>query len=172
MRLEERFHRRTGMIASAILNDHHMLPRLLQHIEQNRRVAFGIESTLMRFVEKPAGEIVNQAKDFVAFALATGGDFGLLALGSLGIAERAPLGKPGFISKSRSAFCCLGWCKISGHFVRRHSRRLASLRGSDKTRFLIGKAQILEQGGQIVRMIRHAKTVLDEVLNHRRIPTA
>ena len=87
------------MIASAILNDHHMLPRLLQHIEQKRRVAFGIEPTLMRFVEKPAGEIVNQAKDFVAFALATGGDFGLLALGSPGIAERAPLGKAGFISK-------------------------------------------------------------------------
>ena len=84
MRLEERFHRRTGMIASAILNDHHMLPRLLQHIEQKRRVAFGMEPTRMRFVEKPAGEIVNQAKDFGAFALATGGTSGCSPLGAQG----------------------------------------------------------------------------------------
>ena len=85
-----------------------MPSRLRQHIEQKRRIALRIEPTLMRFVEKPAGEIVDEAKDFVAFALATGGDFGLLAFGSPGIAERAPLGKAGFIAKEQQCLSLSG----------------------------------------------------------------
>ena len=40
----------------------------------------------------------------------------------------------------------------------------------DEAGLLIGKAQIVEQGRQIMRMIRDTESHLDEVLNHRRIP--
>jgi hypothetical protein len=55
----------------------------------------------MPFVEQPSREIVDKAKHLVAFPLAAGGHFGLLALGSSGVAERAPLGKAGFIAKEQ-----------------------------------------------------------------------
>ena len=42
----------------------------------------------------------------------------------------------------------------------------------DKARLLIGKAQIVEQGRKIMRMIQDAKAALDEVLDHRRVPAA
>jgi hypothetical protein len=42
----------------------------------------------------------------------------------------------------------------------------------DNTRLLRGKPQIVEQGGQRMRRIRDTAAALDEVLNHRRLPTA
>ena len=48
--------------------------------------------------------IVDEAKHLVAFALATGGHFGLLACGGPGVAEGAPLGKAGFIAKEQQGF--------------------------------------------------------------------
>src|SRR5207237_8769078 len=100
VRLEKVLHGLAGMIASSILNHHDVTSRLGQHVEQKGRIALGVKPPLMPFVEKPSREIVDEAKHLVAFALATGGHFGLLACGGTGVAERAALGKGGFIGKA------------------------------------------------------------------------
>src|SRR5215467_6302117 len=104
MRLEKVLHGLAGMIASAILNHHDVTSRLRQHVEQKGHIALGVKPPLMPFVEKPSREIVDEAEHFVAFTLATGGHFGLLACGGPGVAQRAPLGKAGFIAKEQQGF--------------------------------------------------------------------
>ena len=106
MRLEKVLHGLAGMIASAILNHHDVTSRLGQHVEQKGRIALGVKPPLMPFGEKPSREkeAVDEAKHLVAFALATGGHFGLLACGGPGVAERAPLGKAGVIAKEQQGF--------------------------------------------------------------------
>jgi hypothetical protein len=101
MGVEKLLHGLARMITRSILNHDDGAPSLRQHVEQKGRIAGRVQASLMSFVEKPAGEIVDQAKDFVALTFATGGHFGLLACGSLSIAERAPLGKAGFIAKQQ-----------------------------------------------------------------------
>src|SRR3989454_3839404 len=49
--------------------------------------------------EETSREIFNGAKDFVAFALATGGDLRLLATACPCVTQGAPLGKAGLIFK-------------------------------------------------------------------------
>jgi hypothetical protein len=69
-----------------------------------------MKAALRGFVDKAPGEVVDEAKDLVGFALATGGHFGLLTLGRPGLAQGAPLGKAGFIAKEQqrlaSALTC------------------------------------------------------------------
>ena len=72
VRLEKRLHRFARMITGAILDHDEVLLGLREHIEQKCRITLRIEAPRMRFVEKLPGERVNEAKDFVAFALATG----------------------------------------------------------------------------------------------------
>ena len=50
----------------------------------------------------------NKTKDFVAFAFATRRHLRLLALGSPGIAQRAPLGKTGLIAKKQQGVLATG----------------------------------------------------------------
>jgi hypothetical protein len=47
-------------------------PSLRQHVEQKSPIAFRVKASLMSFVEKLAGEIVDQAKDFVALVQSDG----------------------------------------------------------------------------------------------------
>src|SRR4030095_16989548 len=104
MRLEKILYGFAGMIARAILNHDDVTSRLGQHVEQKGHIALGVKPPLMPFGEKPSREIVDEAKHLVAFALATGGHFGLLACGGPSVAERAPLGKAGFIAKEQQGF--------------------------------------------------------------------
>ena len=59
----------------------------------------------MALGEKPPRKIVDEPKDLVGLALAAGRDFGLLAPGRPDIAQRAPLGKAGFIAKEQQGLC-------------------------------------------------------------------
>src|SRR5439155_10893502 len=101
MGVEKLLHGLARMITRAILNHDDVAPSLSQHIEQKGRIAFRVQAALMSFVEKLAGEIVDQAKNLVALPFATGGHFRLLAFGGPSIAERAPLGEAGFIAKEQ-----------------------------------------------------------------------
>ena len=104
LRLEKVLHGLAGMRASAILNHHDVTSWLGQHVAQKGPRALGVKPPLMPFVEKPSREIVDEAKHLVAFALATGGHFGLLACGGPSVAERAPLSKAGFIAQEQQGF--------------------------------------------------------------------
>src|SRR5262245_26165799 len=86
------------MRAGSILNPHDVTPCLRQHVQETSRVALRIQAPCMPCVEQPSGARVDEAKHLVAFPLAAGGPFGLLALGSPGGAARAPLGKAGCIA--------------------------------------------------------------------------
>ena len=173
MRLEKVLHGLARMSARAILHHHDVTSRVGQHVAQNGRRALGVQPPLMPVVEKPSGARGDEAKHLVAFARATGGHFGLLACGGPGGAEGAPWGQAGFIAtehqgvalahvmynlwpRGPTPFQAFGFLEVSG----------------DNTRLLRGKPQIVEQGGQRMRMLRGTEAVLDEVLNHRRVPTA
>src|SRR5262249_44562927 len=85
MGIEKLLHGLARMITRSILNHDDVAPSVSQHIEQKGRIAVRVKASLMRFVEKLAGEIVDQAKDLVTLAFATGGHFGLFALGGPGM---------------------------------------------------------------------------------------
>src|SRR5215510_8928168 len=101
---EKTLHGRTGLIAGSVLNHDDMTSSLRQHVEQKSGIAFRMKAPLMGFVEKLPREIVNESKHLVAFAFAAGAHFGLFPFGRPGIAQRAPLGKAGFIAKEQERF--------------------------------------------------------------------
>ena len=71
MGIEKLLHGLARMITRAILNHDDVASSLRQHVEQKGRIASRVKASLMRFVEKLAGEIVDQAKDLVALSFAT-----------------------------------------------------------------------------------------------------
>ncbi len=85
MRVEKLLHRLAGVVASTILDHHHMVLGLRQAIAQKGGRAFRVEAACMSFGEKAPREIVDESKDLVALALATGGHCGLLAFGRPGV---------------------------------------------------------------------------------------
>ena len=66
---------------------------------QELLIAFRGEAALNALREQASGEICNGPKDFVPFALATGGDFGLLTPARPSVTQGAPLGKADLILK-------------------------------------------------------------------------
>ena len=88
-----------GMIACPILNDKDMLGGLRQDIEQEGGIAFRVEPPRLGFGEEASRKRVDEPKDLVRFAYATGRDFGLVSLGRPGVTQRTPLGKTGLIAE-------------------------------------------------------------------------
>src|SRR6266446_4747676 len=89
--------------------DHKQVLGSLRHDHpQECLVLFRVEATLQALREQPPREILNSPKNFVAFALATGGHLRLLPSSGPGVAQRAPLGKAGFIFKQDQAPTTLG----------------------------------------------------------------
>src|SRR5919205_3971548 len=66
MGIEKVRHGGAGMIAGSVLNHDDMTPRLSQHVEEKSRIACRVKPSLVRFVEKLSGKVIDQAKDFVA----------------------------------------------------------------------------------------------------------
>src|SRR5262249_47383078 len=135
-----------GVVARSILNDKDMLGGLRQDVEQKGCIALGVEPPRMGFKEKAPRKIVDEPKDFVRFAYATGRHCGLMALGSPSIAQRAPLGKAGLIPKEQERLALAGAPQHGG------PRLLAPLQAlgliemiGDKAGFLVGKAQVVQQ---------------------------
>src|SRR4029453_14866526 len=107
MGVEKLLHGLARLVTRSILNYDDVVPSLRQHVEQKGRIAFRVKASCMSFVEKLAGEIVDQAKDLVAFAFAAGAHFGLFTCGCPRVAQRAPLGKAGFIAKEQESLTLL-----------------------------------------------------------------
>jgi hypothetical protein len=120
-----------------------------------------------------ASERVDQPTDLVAFALATGGHCGLFALGRPRIASGAPEGKTGCIATEQE---CLALPCAADTARPSSMGPLATLDHvkpiGDQVGLLRGLAQIVEHGGERMRMRRDAKAVGDQVLHHRRSPAA
>ena len=79
MRRQKCFGRCTGVIAGAIVDQKQVRRGLCQDHLQERLGTFRVQPTLDALKEQTPGERVNRPKDLVAFALATGRDFGLVA---------------------------------------------------------------------------------------------
>src|ERR671928_102283 len=88
-----------------------LLPQILDRIEVRgiRGQLYFVQALGMGFVEEASRKIVDEPKDLVGFTYAAGRDCGLVALGGPGVAQGAPLGKTGLISKQqqRLALACL-----------------------------------------------------------------
>src|SRR5262249_31063373 len=140
MGVEKLLHRHTRVIPCPVLHHKNMLCRLRQDIEQKSRIAFGVEASRMALKEKSPRKIIDEPKDLVGLARAAGRDFGLLASGRPAIAQRAPLGKAGFIAKEQQRF------SLPGLAYNPRPRRLTPLQtlglievSRDKAGLLIGK---------------------------------
>src|SRR5215475_3321041 len=96
------------VILCPIMNDKQVLDGLGHNHRQKRLVTFGVEPPLDALREQAPREILNSAKYFIAFALATRGDLWLVSLLRPRVAQRAPLGKTGFIFKEDQTFAPLG----------------------------------------------------------------
>src|SRR5436853_7880396 len=81
-----------------------------------RLITFRVKTALDALKEQTPRAICNSPKHFVAFPLATGGDFGLLAASRPRITSRPPLGKTGFTFKQAQALLALGRPENPGPF--------------------------------------------------------
>ena len=86
-----------------------MLCGLCQDIEQKGRRAFRGQAAGVGFGEKTPREIIDEPKDLLDLPLPAGGDGELVSPGRPGVAQGAPVGKAGFITKEqhRLALACL-----------------------------------------------------------------
>src|SRR6266446_921165 len=98
----------TGVITGAIVDQKQMLRGLRQDRLEERLVTFRIKPTLDALREETPREIFNGSKDFVAFALATGGNLRLLATTRPRVTQGAPLRKTGLIFKQNQPLAPLG----------------------------------------------------------------
>src|ERR1043166_4782971 len=164
-------HSFAGVVARSILNDKERLRGLCQDVEQKRCIALRVKTPRMGFGEKAPGEVVDEPKDFVRFAYATGQHFRLVSPARPGIAQRAPLGKAGLIPKEQESLALAGASQHRGPGLLTPLQALGLIKViGDKARFLVGKAKVLQQGTDIVGMILHPKLALDEVLEYRGTP--
>src|SRR4029453_162789 len=145
---EEGFRLGAGMILRPILNEDDGLGGLRQHTPEKGNVGGRVEATVLPLIKEVPREVIAQAKDLVAFALAGGLDFGLLAAPCPGVRERAPLRKTGFIAKQQESF--LRVCRAQNLRPRLCPPRLPLMLIKmirDEGRFLKAKAQVrLVQG--------------------------
>ncbi len=122
------------MRTGAIMDQKHMILGVIQDHLQEGLGTFRVQPALDALREQPPGEICNGSEDFVAFALATGWHFRLLASARPGRTQRAPLGKAGLISNRINPLVRLAARTIAGHFSSSQGRRLAVSRWSDAKR--------------------------------------
>ena len=145
MRGEKLRHGFAGVIACPILNHKDMVGRLCQDIKQKGCRAVRVESLRMGFVEQASRNIVDESKAFVGFAYATGRHFGLVSLGSPGVAQGAPLSKTGLITEQQQGFAlaCFPEHLRPGGLTPLQPGCLIKM-GRDKARFLIRKAEVVQ----------------------------
>ena len=103
MGLEEPLDGGRAVVGSTILDQEHGLGRLRQDGAEEGHIACPVEPASVALIKQPPAEEVNQPEDLVGLALAGGRDDRLLTHWGPGVAERAPLGKPGFIAEQKQA---------------------------------------------------------------------
>src|SRR6516162_1736766 len=162
----------TGMIPCPIMDEKQGLCGVIQDHLQEPLVTFRVKPTLDALIKQAPREILNGAKYFVAFALATRGDLRLVPTLSPRVAQRAPLGKTGFIFKEDQAFTPLGSPEEHWPFVLEPGQTLGCVEMvRDKTRLLKRKAQVMQQRTHILAIVEDAKLAPDQHAEEDRGPT-
>src|SRR4030067_372623 len=154
------------MILGAILNQDKMLFRLCQHVQQEGRIALGIETASLSLPKEATGDVVNQAKDFVGLALAAGLDHGLLPLERPGVTQGAPLSEARFVTEQNHGTLLFGDAQKLRPGLPQpvDARRFVQMVG-DKTSFLERKAHVVQQAADVLWVVLHTKVTEDQVLN-------
>src|SRR4029450_2164019 len=96
------------VIPRSIMDQKQVLRGVGQDHLYKRLITVRGKPVLEALIEQAPRKILNSAKHFVAFALATGFDWGLLPAPRPRVAQRAPLGKTRLIFKQDQAFASLG----------------------------------------------------------------
>src|SRR5215475_8647376 len=160
-----------GMILRPILNEDDGLGGLRQDTREKGNVGGRVEATVLPLIKEVPREVVDQAEDFIAFALATRLYFGLLAAPRPSIRERAPLRERRFIAKQQQGLPLFGTAQYLG--PRRGAPRLPFVfikMIGDEGRFLKAKAQVLQQLGDVEDVVEDAEAVINQLLDHGRAP--
>jgi hypothetical protein len=144
---------------------------VLQHTREKGNVGSGGEAAFLHLIKETPAEIINQPKDFIAFPLAGGLDFGLLTAPRPGVRRRAPLRERRFIAKQQQGLPLVGKAQNLGPRCGAPRYPLACIKMSgDKGRFLIAKAQVLQQLGDVEDVVEEAEAVVNHLLDHGRRP--
>src|SRR5215472_4541582 len=149
--------------------------RVFYPVWQVTELAAGYRYTTAAFnalIKQTSGEILNRPKDFVAFALATGGHLRLPATACPGITQGAPLGKAGFVFKQDQPFAALGCPDNRRPLILQPShalRRVQMIR--HKTGLLERKSQVVQQRADIMAIVEDTKFAPDQHADHDRVPT-
>ena len=65
---KESFGLSAGMLCRSILNQHNVLGGVLQDTCEKGHVGSGVEAAFLPLIKETSGEVINQPKDFIAFA--------------------------------------------------------------------------------------------------------
>src|SRR6516165_600374 len=152
-----------GVITGAIMDQKQVRRGLGHDPLQKGLVTFRVKPALDALIEQTPGEILNGAKDFVAFALATGGHLGLLTTSGPRVAQRAPLGKAGLILKENQPSTPFGRTQNRWPFVlqpRLAAGGVEMIR--HETRLLKRKPQVVQQRTHIMSVVEHAELTPDQ----------
>jgi hypothetical protein len=173
MRREKLLPRLARVIPGPIVAHDDVLLGVRKHIEQKRRIAFSVEAPRLRLVEYLPGKRVNEPKDFVGWAFATGGPLRLLSSERPCVAQRAPLGQTGLIAKEQQGLALLGLPQTLGPpgLAPLQALGLIEVIG-DEPGFLRRKAHMVEECRDRVGVGSDAKAALDQVLNHGGMPAS
>src|SRR5713101_1281318 len=108
--------------------------------------------------EQTPREIVNRPKDFVAFALATGGDLRLLAAARPRVTQGAPLRKAGLIFKQDQPLATLGRTKNRWPLLLKPRQTLGRVEMiRHKMGLLKRKSHVVQQCTDILTIVEHTK---------------
>src|SRR6266581_3886556 len=172
MRRQKRLGRGTRVITSAIVDQKQVLWGVRHDHLQEPLVTFRVESALDALIEQTPRKILNGPKHLVAFTLPTRGHLRLVPPSGPRVAERAPLGKTGFIFKKDQTFAPRG---------RPYNRRPRVLQPGQalgrvemvrhKACLLKRKAQVVQQCRHIMTIVQHAKLAPDQHPDEDRVPT-
>src|SRR4030095_10744681 len=155
--------RLAGVIPSPIMDYKEVLRGVGQDHLQELLVTVRSKPALDALIEHTSGEILNGAKHFVPFALATGFDLGLLTTPRPRVAQRAPLGKTGLILEQDQAVAPRGGAQNHGPFLLEPLLAPCSVEMiRHKTGLLKRKPQVMQQRTHILAVVEHAELPPDQ----------
>ena len=144
-----------------------------QHRGQEGAVALGGAAPRVPVRGQPPAEVVEQPTDLVALPRAAGWHARLLAARRPGVAQRVPRRETRRIANEQH-----GAAPPRRPHERRPDHRapaepalLIALRDGT-ARLLVGAAECAQQFGHVVHAVEHPALVLEQVLDHRTVPTA
>jgi hypothetical protein len=164
--------RLAGMLPCPIMDAKQMLLGLGQDRLHERLVRFRGETTLDALIKQAAREIRNSPQNFVALALTTGRDRGLLAASGPGGAQRAPLGKSGLILKEKQTPTPLGGAQNRRPFILQPGLTVGGIEMIRyDTRLVKRQSHVVQQRTHVMAVVEDTKLAPDPHPDEDAIPT-